>query len=275
MSLLLDVNLSPSELDSIHSLHSHHRGARTTSCVGILLQHLWDTYGSIPTNKTLLYASLMWESYWHCYEIAGWSPTGTWDFFNYKDKFLTEMKKDITSGLVNECHFFALFLASQSAKSGVPGFKKELHTYQQGMVRILKALLREDRMVVYRPLMKLWEFILSFTRRIMCRGDFSMPEYFVEDARKIESEEVQMDSPFSGNVFEHQWTFWNETECCLCEEFATIADYFRLFLVNGEACQQPFPGICTIRLKLDNMINIHDISDIFHKVSFIFCPFPQ
>lgn len=39
---------------------------------------------------------------------------------------------------MNECHFFALFLASQSSKSGIMGYKNELRIYQTGMVRIWK-----------------------------------------------------------------------------------------------------------------------------------------
>lgn len=292
--MFFDTNLPESELDLIRYLHSHHRGARTTSCVGILLQNLWESYGNIPTDKTLLYASLMWESYWKDYESPGWSPTGTWDFFNYKDKFLQELRMSINSGAVNECHFFALFLASQSTKSGVPGFKQELHTYQQGMVRVLKTLLSQNPTGnFYQPLMKLYKFILSFSRRIMCRGDFSMPEYLLPDAATAvppDPMEMQLiatrgrasstSSSLGGYVvpgpmsvrhvedegFEHQWDYWNQSVCCLCNEFTTMGDCFQVFLESGENCKLPGNAIGTMRKKLDELVNIHNISYVFRTV---------
>jgi len=296
LSLLFDANLPDSELNLIRFLHSHHRGARTSSCVGVLLQNLWESYGNIPTDKALLYASLMWESYWKDYGSAeDWSPTGTWEFFNYKAKFISEMRALKDSESINECHFFALFLASQSTKSGVPGFKEELHTYQHGMVRILKTLLSQRGKDKYRPLMKLYKFIVSFSRRIMCRGDFSMPEYLVEDAAEL----ILEDPPDStqlimhpterssvgqtiGNIpihertvvplheegFEHDWDRWNETVCCLCKEFATMAECFHMFLISGETCRLTTHAIRAMREKLDNGVNINDISYVFRTVHF-------
>lgn len=267
-SLLYDTNLSDTENRLIRYLHDHHRGARTTSCVSILLSNLWDAYGSIPQDKTLLYASLMWESYWKDYETPGWSPKGTPDFFAYKGKFRDEFSKSNKSGNINECHFFALFLASQSSKSGVPEFTKELHTYQREMVRIWKVLMTGER---YRPLMKLYKFIVSFTRRIMCRGDFSMPEYLVEDAAKIESDgEVQLVSNLPRPAVQHlhdhilhEWDYWNRTDCCLCKEFATMADCFQMVVATGRLTAA---DIRTTRIKLDKMVNIHDISYVFRTV---------
>lgn len=289
--MLFDANLPDSELELIRYLHSHHRGARTTSCVGILLQNLWESYGNIPSDKTLLYASLMWESYWKDCESPGWSPTGTRDFFKYKDKFLPELRMAINTGNVNECHFFALFLASQSTKSGVSGFKKELHTYQQGMVHVLKAILSQNPQGNYRPLMKLYKFIVSFSRRIMCRGDFSMPEYLLPDAATaVPPDPLEMQLVTStrnstsrspgGHVvpgpmsvrhveddgFEHQWDYWNQSVCCLCNEFATMGECFQVFLAGGEYCKLPGNAIRTMRRKLDELVNIHDISYVFRTV---------
>lgn len=310
MSLLFDTNLPDSEMDLIRYLHSHHRGARTSSCVGVLLQELWENYGNIPTDKTLLYASLMWESYWKGYDprqdynstpegiSAGWSPGGTWEFFNYKAKFIEELKIAIQSPQnITECHFFALFLASQSTKSGVRGFQDELHTYQQGMVRILKILLSQPQdergREKYRPLMKLYRFIVSFSRRIMCRGDFSMPEYLVEDAAKLIPDDTDTETalvplprrtsvvqtisnitipeprlvkPLHEEGFEHDWDRWNETVCCLCKEFATMAECFEIFLVSGETCKLTANAIRTTREKLDHLVSIHDISYVFRTV---------
>jgi hypothetical protein len=284
LSLLTDTNLPGSELDLIRYLHSHHRGATTTSCVGILLQNLWDAYGNIPTDKTLLYASLMWESYWKDYETPGWSPAGTRDFFNYKAKFRDEFKNSIKSGNINECHFFALFLASQSSKSGVRAFTEELHTYQKEMVRILKVLLSGEQ---YRPLMKLYRFIVSFSRRIMCRGDFSMPEYLVEDAAKIVDGEMQLVTTRSmpavqvfsdisipepvghlhdGDSDLHKWDSWNQTDCCLCAEFETMARCFQMFVATGERCGLTSNDIRRTRIKLDQMVNIHNIFYVFRTV---------
>jgi hypothetical protein len=281
MSLLIDTNLPDPELNLIRSLHSHRRGARTTSCVGVVLQHIWEAYGNIPTEKTLLYACIMWESYWKDYGTPGWSSTGTWEFYNYKDKFIKELgtalKSENAWENVGECHFFALFVASQSLKSGVAGFKEELHTYQQGIVRIF--LWCQKGKGTYRPLTKLYPFVLSFTRRIMCRGDFSMPEYLVKDAAEVVSEEAQRVSPeplgqhFHEDDFEHYWTFWNATVCCLCKEFATIEECFQTFLASGEAYHQLSHPIDRIRFKVDEMIK--DLTDVFRNVSFIFCPFPQ
>ena len=297
LSLLHDVNLPDSELNLIRFLHDHHRGAKTTSCVGVLLQNLWESYGNIPTDKALLYASLMWESYWKDYGSAeDWSPTGTWEFFSYRVKFISELRTALQDPEnINECHFFALFLASQSTKSGVAGFKEELHTYQQGMVRILKILLSQRGKDMYRPLMKLYKFIVSFSRRIMCRGDFSMPEYLVEDAAKVISEDPQ-DSmqvimhpterssvgqtignipihdrtvvPLHEEGFEHDWDRWNETVCCLCKEFATMAECFHMFLISGETCRLTTHAIRAMREKLDNGVNINDISYVFRTVHF-------
>jgi hypothetical protein len=278
-SLLYDTNLSDPENSLIRYLHDHHRSARKTSCVGILLSNLWDAYGSIPQNKTLLYASLMWESYWKDYETPGWSPKGTPDFFAYKGKFRDEFSKSNKSGNIDECHFFALFLASQSSKSGVLEFTKELHVYQREMVRICKVLMSGEK---YRPLMKLYKFIVSFSRRIMCRGDFSMPEYLVEDAAKIESDgEMQLVSTKSlpvGQMFSnlpqpavqqlqdqelHQWDYWNRTDCCLCKEFATMANCFQMVVATGRLTSN---DIRTTRIKLDDMVNIYDISYVFRTV---------
>jgi hypothetical protein len=238
----------------------------------------------------------MWESYWKGYDStdSDWSPTGTWDFFNYKAKFISELRTAIQDpSNINECHFFALFLASQSTKSGVLGFQDELHTYQQGMVRILKVLLSQEGKDKYRPLMKLYKFIVSFSRRIMCRGDFSMPEYLVKDASKIVSEEdmqvvvstarrtsvvqtisniVVPDDPGMGmrplheEGFEHDWDRWNETVCCLCQEFETIAECFQIFLVGGETCKITANSIGAARQKLDHLVSIHDISYVFRTV---------
>ena len=194
LSLLFDTNLPDSDLNLIRSLQSH-CGARTSSCVGLVLQHIWEAYGRIPAEKSLLYACIMWESYWKGYGTPGWSSAGTWEFFKYKDKFLTEIRDALMSNNFNECHFLAFFIASQSVKSGVAGFKEELHLYQLGMVRISKFLLCQEGIRTHRPLTKLYPLILSFTQRIMCRGDFSMPEYLVEDAAKVVSEEAQMGSP--------------------------------------------------------------------------------
>jgi hypothetical protein len=93
-----------------------------------------------------------------------------------------------------------------------------------------------------------------------------MPEYLVEDAAKVVSEEAQM-VHFYEDDFEHKWTFWNTTVCCLCKEFATMAEYFQSFLASGEAGQLLSP-IARIRFKLDKMIT--DISDVFRNVSFNF-----
>jgi hypothetical protein len=284
VSLLHDTNLSDPENYLIRFLHNHHRGARTTSCVGILLRDLWDTYGNIPQDKTLLYASLMWESYWKDYETPGWSPKGTPDFFKYNGKFRYEFDKSFKSGNINECHFFALFLASQSSKSGIPEFTKELHKYQREMVRIWKVLMSGEK---NRPLMKLYKFIVSFSRRIMCRGDFSMPEYLVEDAAKIVPDgEMQLVRTRSLPVVQmfsnlpepavqhlqdhdldlHEWDYWNKTDCCLCKEFTTMADCFQMVVAAGQRCGLTANGIRTTRIKLDKMVNIYDISYVFQTV---------
>jgi hypothetical protein len=226
----------------------------------------------------------MWESYWKDYETPGWSPAGTRDYFIYKAKFRDEFNNASKSGNINECHFFALFLASQSSKSGVRAFTEELHAYQKQMVRILKFLLSGQQ---FRPLMKLYKFIVSFSRRIMCRGDFSMPEYLVEDAAKVPHGAMQLvttrnipvEKAFSNiSIPEelkhlhdddpdmHKWDSWYQTDCCLCNEFATMARCFQMFVATGERCRLTANDIRTTRSKLDQMVNIHNIFYVFQKV---------
>jgi len=286
-----DTNLLNSELELFRSLHSHHRNGRTSSCVDTVLQGIWDSYGNLPTDASLLYASLMWHSYWKDYETPGWSPTGTNDFFTYKGKFHSALSSAMRSGNMNECHFLAVFLASQSTKSGVrvAGFKEELHTYQQGIVRIHQVLLSQVGEEHYRPLRNLYNFILSFSRRIMCRGDFSMPEYLIEDAAKgipTSEDEIQLtrtsvEPPLRSHhdeEFQHDWDRWHGTVCCLCKEFATMAACFEIFLVSSDTCKLNADAIRATRQKLDNLCSINDISYIFrtvrHPVPFLFDPFP-
>jgi hypothetical protein len=107
-------------------------------------------------------------------------------------------------------------------------------------------------------------------------GDFSMPEYLVEDAANIVTQQIGGPDPLLqlpwDDGLEHNWVFWNGTNCCLCKEFPIMAECFQIFLVGGETCA---PSIHRTRLKLDKMVNIHDISYVFRTVSSIFRPIPS
>ena len=129
----------------------------------------------------------------------------------------------------------------------------------------------------------------------MCRGDFSMPEYLLPDAATaVPPDPMEMQlvvttgtwkptstssslgayvvpGPMSvrhveDEGFDHRWDYWNETVCCLCNEFATMGECFQIFLVSGENCKLPGNAIATMRRKLDEMVNIHNISYVFKTV---------
>ncbi len=289
--LITDSELPEREISLVQQLHRHHRGSKIGSCVGVLLKNLWNAYGAVFTDKTLLYSALTWESYWKDYGSDGWSPGGTYEYYFYKSRFHESLADAMRTEAITECHFFALFLASQSSKSGVPGFKEELAMYQQGMVHVMKFLngRPENDKRRFRPLKKLHSFILSFTRRILCRGDFSMPEYLVEDAAKdlpeVEMQQVAKRLPIATSIHNfgatlrsssvhshdhgfnlHQWDYWNQVDCCLCTEFELMSDCFHMFVRSGETCRLVEQAIRSTRQKVDNMLNIHDISYVFKCV---------
>ena len=196
---------------------------------------------------------------------------------------------------ISECHFFALFLASQSSKSGVSEFRQDLAVYQRGMVEVLRVL--SDNVQGFRPLQHLHPFLLSFTRRILCRGDFSMPEYLVDDVRTgsnlsaPEMRQVVQRLPIATRLSEiptsstlapehgqlqtinlHNWDYWNEVDCCLCGEFEEMAEWFQIVINSPGKSEETFkmlePSIRRTWRKVDNMLNIHDVSYVFECVCY-------
>ena len=290
VSLIFDINLSDQELFLLRRLYMRHQSSKVSSCVGLLLQHLWNSYGSVFKDKTLLYAALTFESYWNDDSTDNWSPFGNVEYYSFKSRFNTSLIDSIGRGDISECHFFALFLASQSSKSGVHSFKKELAVYQQGMVEIQRFLSRSSEADRYRPLHQQRPFFLSFTRRILCRGDYSMPEYLVADLstdslpelelRRVPSQLSPSLRQLSGypsapcqddGVEFHSWDYWNGVNCCLCTEFVEMARCFEILvdqlLQNQEETYDRVRGtIHRIREKVDKMLNFHDVSYVFKCV---------
>ena len=305
ISLITDSELSDRELYLLRRLFRRHQSNRITSCVGVLLQNLWNTYGSVFVDKSLLYAALTFESYWNNYSESNhatgkWSPTGSWEYYTLKSRFHEFLSNAISENRISECNFFALFMASQSSLSGEASFKEDLNVYQQGMVRILKSLKEteenNDSNKKLQHLRSLHPFIFSFTRRILCRGDFSMPEYLVADTamqtppqagmskvakkiphvvnclRDIPSNPI-LDSldPQVHNVPYHNWDYWNEVICCLCREFDIMAECFQLALRPLSEWEYELDvvadSLIRTRDKIDNMLNWHDASYVFRAVS--------
>ena len=298
ISFITDCDLPDRELLLLRRMHHRLCGSKFSSCVGTLLQNLWNSYGNIFENKTLLNAALMFESYWYESDKPTWSPNGSIEYIQFKSRFNMALWDAMESQHLTEADFLALFLASQSSKSGVMVFKKDLALYQQGMVRVLRFM-NQSRKRGYRPLQNQESFFLSFTRRVMCRGDFSMPEYLVGD-HSIESlpdHEVQevsqrvriakglpeMRSPVQPSpspspspryhyhpIELHTWDYWNSTVCCLCHEFEDMSVWFQLLV------RQPPPGpesylylaneIKRTRQKVDGMLNIDNVSYVFKAV---------
>jgi hypothetical protein len=281
----MDSELPDRELFLVRRLYNRHYSTRISSCVGELLQNLWSAYGSVFANKTLLYAALAFECYWDGHSTEAWSPHGNYEYYLFKSRFHQSLMDAIQKGDISECHFFALFLASQSAKSGFHAFKQDAAVYQQGMVKVLGVLNQQDAAQHYRPLHQLYPFITSFTRRVLCRGDFSMPEYVVEDVAKhplpdgnrLPAATGLQDLRTSGHLPQdclsnrydlHRWDFWNEIDCCLCNEFEEMGDCFEIF-VNQSAPENHHivaQSIQRTRWKLDNMSNLHDVSYVFQHV---------
>ena len=289
----MDTNLSERELFLIRRLYRRHQNSKVSSCVGVLLQNLWGSYGSVFADKTLLYAALAFESYWNDYDMKTWSQSGTAEYHIFKSRFNRSLWHAIERNKVSECHFFALFLASQSSKSGVTMFKQDLAVYQEGMVKVLKFLNQPSKGGGFRPLHQHHSFILSFTRRIMCRGDFSMPEYVVADVAatplpELEVQQVANRLPIATSLREmhppmalpsnceehridlHKWDYWNDIICCLCNEFQAMSECFQI-LINpaqqSEECHERVAHTITrARKKVDKMLNLHDISYVFKYV---------
>jgi hypothetical protein len=242
----------------------------------------------------------MFESYWYYSDKPGWCPGGNAEYFEFKSRFNEGLLAAMEGGQLTEVHLLALFVASQSSKSGVQIFKKDSAFYQQGMVRVLRFL-DQSREPGYRPLQNQEPFFLSFTRRVMCRGDFSMPEYLVADQtiERLPDEEVQQvvgrlpfanglrnmqfsstPSPSPSPQFPHhpdvlhQWDYWNKTVCCLCHEFEEMSSLFEILVRQNPSdlggkryVMQELKKMCQ---KVDGMVNINNISAVFSVVSFHF-----
>lgn len=303
VSLIMDTDLSHRELYLLRRLFRRHQSNRITSCVGFLLQNLWNTYGSVFVDKSLLYAALTFESYWDNYSEANraakvWSPTGSWEYYSLKSRFHESLITAIGENRISECHFFALFMASQSSLSGEASFKEDLNMYQRGMVQVQKYLKeKEDQKenTSVQHLKPLHPFIFSFTRRILCRGDFSMPEYLAADMatqgsldkgmhkvrkklphvvgvlRDIPSNPIQESlDPNVHNVPYHNWDYWNEVDCCLCREFDIIGSCFQLSLRPVSEWDfepdQVADVILRTRHKMDGKLNWHDAAYVFRAV---------
>lgn len=293
LSLITDTNLSDRELFLIRRLYIRHQSSKVSSCVGVLLQHLWSEYGSIFSNKSLLYAALAFESYWNGYSTEIWSPSGTVEYHSFKSRFNISLMDAIRTEEISECHFFALFLASQSSKSGINIFKEDLAVYQQGMVKVLRFLGPMSRDNRFWPLQQQHSFILSFTRRILCRGDFSMPEYLVADVAMdslpslevkratnrfpiaTSLSEMQISSHSSQDCHDrgedfHKWDYWNDVVCCLCKEFEEMAACFQILVNPAQQDEESYEWVAHtlnwVRRKVDNMLNLHDVSYVFRCV---------
>jgi len=263
-----DSNLPSNELLSIRRLWERYNSSTLSSCVGVLLKNLWDSYGTVFSDKSLLYAALAFESYWNNYAAPGWNPNGTEEYYYFKYRFNHQLRKALERNEVGECHLFALFLASQSSKSDVTIFKEESALYQRGMVEVMAAL--QERPTQYQPLRDLHRFSLSFTRRVMCRGDFSMPEYVVKDAAmqmKI-PQNISVNDEYDEDEYEedlHRWDYWNTTLCCLCKDFKALAKSFHL-LVSVQNYQGIADTIPLVRERLDGMLSLHNVSYAFKAV---------
>ena len=298
-AFITDCNLSDREVFLLRRIQFRVGNSKFSSCVGTLLKNLWNSYGNIFENETLRYGALMFESYWFDSDKPTWSPKGSVEYFLFKSRFNDTLWDAMEKRDLNEAHLLALFLATQSSKSGVAIFKNDLAVYQQGMVHVLRFL-DQSRKRGFRPLHDQETFFLSFTRRVMCRGDFSMPEYLVRD-HAIDILPHQSDQathqivtrhPISKGLPEmrfpshppprpspqyqrhpdnlHTWDYWNETVCCLCHEFEEMSVIFQMLVGQRSRSvgshQYLEDAVIRIRKKVDTMVNVNDISYVFKTV---------
>jgi hypothetical protein len=128
----------------------------------VALQYLWNSYGSVFDDKSLLYATLC-TSYkaFHSEETGSERPEM---YYHFKSGFHTSLREAIARNAISETHLLAVFLIlekelPQNESSPIPHFR--------GFLSILESLIQRARMgdVVYR-LSFLYYYLLN--RLVYC-----------------------------------------------------------------------------------------------------------
>ena len=124
----MDSELSDRELSLLRRLYFD--VAQDEPPHNVILQNLWNVYGVIFTDKTLLSATLLFA----CRRFA----VGSVEFLTHVSRFHRNLASALQQNNITDCHFFALALAFMSLSSG------ELRNiygpvYLRGCIEVLRS----------------------------------------------------------------------------------------------------------------------------------------
>lgn len=150
LSLLRDNTRSDLELFYLRFLHARHPPTDNT-IIGIIIQNLWNVYGSNFGDDCLLYAVLslacvdMSTSNHKIPVLLPNEEESRYHYCLFKAKFHTGLRLALAENKISECHLFSLFLVIVGI--GIhwdvfqnhlrPTFRSEITVFEDGFLRVL------------------------------------------------------------------------------------------------------------------------------------------
>jgi hypothetical protein len=185
LSLIRDSQRSDLELFYVRFLHARHPPTNNFAD-GIILQNLWNVYGSNFGDECLLYAALSYAcvdlstSHHKIPVLLPRKDESRYHYYLFKAKFHFSLRRAIAQNKISECHLFSLFFVIESMvihwdifqRHLRPALRLEISTFEDGFLRILAHCTSGDS-TASRPyhLRFLWGLALSQ----LCRCNYLFP----------------------------------------------------------------------------------------------------
>lgn len=109
LALIVDSELTEQQNSYLRNLYNKHGSQALKTCTSVILQHLWDTYGAVFTDKPLLYAVMAWASSFDTNQIE--LAARLRDHRELRAQLKRAIGEAVREGEISESLLFASFFA--------------------------------------------------------------------------------------------------------------------------------------------------------------------
>lgn len=284
LSIVMDAELPDRELLYLQHLYMR-KSIPDLDGLGMILPNLWNAYGFVFADKTLLYSVM--ADYVLTAPDSIVSSNRLVDYVHFKSRFQGSLVAVINRKEVSECHLFAVLFAIFTCINEPTRNYSELRSHQRGFLRILKILISQQSrndLPDASPLRHLYPYVLSYVRRMSSnwKAEDTMPclDYEMHVlAHSITTLSSASDLQVTCGIPLQFWNSdgrpsWQGLTYSVYDDIRSLYGCFRtVFSTNKE---QPISDLTTsqviytihhIQRKIKVMQNLESVFKVFHMVT--------